>query len=325
MLDLLVAGSGCALIALVVLDVFWTVLWSSNGAGPLTGTITNLVRRLTHPLADRSRRLLSTAGPAALLLIVLAWSGLLLVGFTLALQFDPDAITAATTGRPADIGERAYYVGYTLFTLGTGEYVPATDATRAASVLANSLGMFLLTLSVTYLLPVISASVQSRSFGSSALSLGRSPEEAVTGAWDGERIRLDLQLLTLSSELSTLAHQHLAYPVLHLFHSQQHGSSAPLAAAMIDDVLTLLDAVDPAVAPPAPSRRQLRSSIELYATTFGDHVRGASPGAPPALAPLTAAGIPVVCDDDAFARLLAGMRSHRGRMQGLIDATGAAG
>lgn len=321
-MDLVITGIGLALVALVVLDVFWTVLWSSNGAGPLTGVITGSVRRATRLLTPRRRGLLSVAGPTALVLIVVAWSAALLLGFTLALQFDPDAIRTAPTDRPAAIVERGYYVGYTLFTLGTGEYRPTTDTARAASVVVNGLGMFLVTLSVTYLLPVISASVASRSFGSSALALGRTPEEVITGAWDGTWIRLDPQLLMLSSQLSTLADQHLAYPVLHLFHSRTSDASAPLAAAVLDDALTLLDAVEPTVAPAAPSRRQLRSAIERYAATFGDHVGDVTPRAAPSLRSLTGAGIPLRHDEESFEQLVAGMRDHRGRMRGLLEATG---
>lgn len=322
MIDPFLTVLGCLLVLLVAADAFQTVLWSSRGAGPVTAIITRAILPLTRHIGERSRNLLSGVGPAALVVVVTTWVVLLLVGFVLALQFDHNGIRNAATDRPADIGEQAYYVGYTLFTLGTGEYMPTTDWARAVSVFVNAAGMFLITLSVTYVLPVISASVQSRSFASSVLSLGSSPEEIITGAWDGGYVDLDHQLRELSSDLTQLAHQHLAYPLLHLFHSSQASSAAPLGVAVADEVLTLLDAVDPSVAPPVPARRQLRSSIELYARTYGRHVDAGDPPPVPSLDPLADAGIPLVHDEWSFARLVAERGDHRGRMRKLTEAAG---
>lgn len=321
-IDPLLTVLGCLLVLVVVADAFRTVLWSSRGAGPLTALITRAILHLTRRIGERSRNLLSGVGPFALVLVVSTWVVLLLVGFVLALQFDHDGIRSSITHQPADIAEQAYYVGYTLFTLGTGEYEPTTDWARAASVVINAAGMFLITLSVTYVLPVISASVQSRSFGSAVLSLGSSPEEIITGAWDGERIHLDHQVREFSSELTLLAHQHLAYPLLHLFHSSRASSSAPLGVAVADEVLTLLDAVDPSVAPPAPGRRQLRSSIELYAQTYGRNLSVGDPPPAPSLDALVEAGIPLVHDQWSFARLVEERNDHRGRMRRLTEAAG---
>lgn len=320
--DLFLTGLGCLLVLVVAADTFRTVLWSSRGAGPLTAVITRAMLPLTRHIGKRSRNLLSGVGPFALVLVVATWATLLLVGFVLALQFDSDGIRAAASDRPADIGEQVYYVGYTLFTLGTGEYVPTTDWTRAATVFINAAGMFLITLSVTYVLPVISASVQARSFGSTVLSLGRSPGEIVTGAWDGHRVNLDHQVRELSAVLTHLAHQHLAYPLLHLFHSSRAKSAAPLAVAVADEVLTLLDAVDPAVAPPSPGRRQLRSSTELYAETYGRQLDDGEPSPAPSLDALARAGIPLAHDQLSFERLVAERSDHRGRMRRLTEAAG---
>lgn len=316
--------AGWALVAVTVVDVFRTVVWSNQGAGPVTALLTGAGRRVLSVIGDGHRQLHSAIGPVVLLAIVATWSLLLLVGFTLVLQMDPDAVRTATTDQPSDWSERAYYVGYSLFTLGNGDLAPTTDAARALTVLMNALGMFLITLSVTYLLPVISASVGSRSFGSSVSSLGDTPEDIVTGAWDGHRIHLDHQLRTLASELSVLAQQHLAYPVLHLFHSADPTTSAPRGVASLDDVLTLLEAVDPAVAPRAPGRRQLRSSIERYLDTYGPHVDGGDPPPPPSLDVLAAAGIPLLQDRAAFEEAVAADGDRRGQVQALARTSGTA-
>lgn len=318
MVTFLAVTLGWLLVLLVVVDAFRTVLWSSQGAGPLTGTITGLGRRLLPRIpGDRAR---SAVGPLAIVAIVAVWSLLLLVGFTLVFEGDPDAIRTASTDRPVGWSQRAYFVGYSLFTLGNGDLAPVTDAGRLATVAISATGLFLITLSVTYVLPVISASVASRSFASGVQSLGDTPQDVVLGAWDGERVRLDHQLCDLATQLSLLAEQQLAYPVLHLFHSPEPSASAPLAVARVDDVLTLLDGLDGRVAPTKTSRRQLRAAVHAYVQTYG-HPVGDS-GTPPPLPDtqqLATGGIPLL-DPVAYSRTAAELGAHRADVHHLARA-----
>lgn len=311
---------GWVLVFVVVIDVFRTVLWSGQGAGPLTSVVTALFRRVLPWLPGR-RRTLSAVGPVALLVIASIWATLLVAGFTLTLEVDPDAIRTSTTDQPVDWPRRAYYVGYSLFTLGNGGLAPVTDAGRFITVAISATGLFLITLSVTYLLPVISASVASRAFASSALSLGDGTQGMVLGAWDGQRIHLDHQLRELSSSLDLLAHQQLAYPVLHLFHSCDRGSSAPLAVAQLDELLTLLDGVDQRTAPRATPRRQLRSSIESFLATYTRDVEGSEPPPAPDTDRLAAAGIPLV-EPGAYSLAVADLDEHRSGVRDLVRAAG---
>lgn len=314
-------AAGFLLVLLVVVDVFRTVLWSGQGAGPLTGAVTSLGRRLLKRL-PRSGLVRSAVGPAALVVIVSVWASLLLVGFTLMFEGDPEAIRTSATNDPVDWSQRAYFVGYSLFTLGNGDLEPVTDGGRVLTVAIAATGLFLMTLSVTYLLPVVSASVASRSFASSAEALGGSAEEVVLGAWDGERIRLDHELRSLADHLSTLAEQQLAYPVLHLFSSSDPSSSTPLAVARLDDVLTLLDGVDQRVAPAAPPRRLLRAAIAAYVETYGANARKDAPTPPlPGTGRLAAGGIPLL-DPPAYALAVGRIDQHRARVRGLMQGVG---
>jgi hypothetical protein len=316
----LLVALGWALVLLVVADVFRTVLWSSQGAGPLTATITAVGRRLLPHLPGR-RRAASAVGPLALLVIVAAWSSLLLVGFTLVLEGDPDAIRTSATNQPVDWSERAWFVGYSLFTLGNGDLAPVTDAGRLLAVAISATGLFLLTLSVTYLLPVISASVASRSFAASARSMGDDPQDIVLGAWDGDRVQLDHQLRELSSSLGLLAEQQLAYPVLHLFRSSDPTTSAPLAVPDLDDLLTVLDGIDQRAAPLATPRRQLRAAIDTYVSTYGTEVAPNGAPAAPRTDRLADAGVPLL-DRQTYEHALDELAEHRARVHGLVRADG---
>lgn len=314
----LLVGLGWLLVAVVVIDVFRTVLWSGQGAGPLTSAVTALARR-TLPHLPGGRRTLSAVGPVTLLVIASIWASLLVAGFTLTLQGDPDAVRTSAGNEPVGWFRRAYFVGYTLFTLGNGGLAPVTDAGRLVTVAISATGLFLITLSVTYLLPVVSASVASRAFASSALSLGDSPQDVVLGAWDGHRIQLDHQLRELSTTLALLAQQQLAYPVLHLFHSCDRTSSAPLAVAELDDLLTILDGVDQRVAPLPTPRRQLRASIRAFCTTYTRDVGDSEPPPVPDTGRLAAAGIPLV-DPLAYSLAVGELEDHRADVRDLARA-----
>lgn len=323
MLNVFLVVLGWSLVALVAVDLFRTVLWSGQGGGPVTGLVTMALRRGLQPLARRSRMVLSALGPLALLGIVMAWTGLLLVGFTLTFQMDPDAVVRPSTGLPAGFSERAYAVGYNVFTLGNGDLAPASDLMRLMFVVTSATGLFLMTVSVTYLVPVIGASVGSRSFASSVLSIGGTAPEIVVAAWDGERIALDHQLRQWDDQLSLLGNQHLAYPVLHLFASADPDASAPRAVACVDDLLTLLDAVEPAVAPARPERRQLRSSVQRYIRTYGEPVdEDASPPEAPDLTLLRAAGIPLRATEDDMEQMAAALSEHRTRVHQIAGRAG---
>ena len=320
MSNILLVALGWLLVFVVVVDVFRTVLWSGQGAGPVTGVVTAIGRRVM-PSVPGGRKVRSALGPLTLATIAILWATLLLIGFTLTLEADPDSIRTSTTKDPVGWSQRAYFVGYSLFTLGNGDLAPVTDGGRAIAVGISAAGLILITLSVTYLLPVVSASVASRAFASSARSLGADPEDIVLGAWDGERIHLDHQLRELSSQLGLLAEQQLAYPVLHLFQSSNPASAAPLAVADLDDVLTLLDGVDQHVAPAAPPRRQLRSAIQSYLQTYGRNASADSAPPAPDTGRLAAAGVPLV-EPGAYALLVGDLDEHRKRVRGLVRAAG---
>ena len=314
------AALGALILALVVVDVFRTVLWSSAGAGPVTAAITALHRRVLVPLTRRNRTLLSMLGPLVLALVVLAWAVLLVAGSALLLQGDPEAVVHSATREPADAGERAYVAGYGVFTLGNGDFLPGSTYGQVVFVVMSGLGLLLMTLSITYLVPVIQASVSARSFASAALSLGGSAAEIVVLAWDGRRVRLDNQIQQWDQHLSTLGQQHLAYPVLHVFTGNAVDVAAPVAVTRIDDVLTLLDAVDQEVAPSRTDRRQLRASIERYTKSYGgDTDVDRDPPEPPDLGLLRAAGVPLRVDDATFGQMVDALAEHRTRTHHLAD------
>lgn len=214
----LLVATGTAVLVLTLVDVVWTTMAAGSGAGPLTGRLSRWAWRRALAIHHRfpAAGVLSPAGVGISLGMLLVWIALVLGGWLLIFSASDGAVRAATTGEPADLVSTAYFVGYTVFTLGLGDFVPGAGWWQLATVLATGSGLVLVTLSITYLVPVVSAVVQRRQLAGQIASLGGSGTEIVVRGWDGATFgTLTQQLSTLLPSLHLLRLQHLTYPVLH--------------------------------------------------------------------------------------------------------------
>jgi hypothetical protein len=153
-------------------------------------------------------------------------------------------------------------------------------------------------------------------------SLGLTPQRMLLNTWeDGSCCGLEAHLTTLAQELAYLEQQHLAYPVLHYFHTRARAQSVPLSLATLDEALTLLDCglADRCGVRQAryhPVRQVVTEYLETLDSAFIHAARQAPP--PPSLEPLRAAGLPVV-DDDVFAERVRGLSDRRCLLRGLVE------
>ena len=203
-----------------------------------------------------------------------------------------------------------------MFTAGNGDFTPNGDAWQLAAALTNATGMLLATLAITYLLSVVSTVVQKRGFASQVTGLGKSAAEIVESGWNGQDLRaLDLPISGLSSELAQLTERYLAYPVLQYYHAAKPEKSPVVAAALLDDALTLMRFGVPAENRPRPAViRSARSTVRSFLDTLPSGFIDPAPNIPkaPDISALRAAGIPTVSDDE-FAATVDDL-SHRRRM-----------
>ena len=315
---------GAALVALAVADAVVTTLSAGNGGGPLTSRLARLTWTALRALA-RGRgesRLLSLAGTAVLLVTVLTWVVLLWAGWTLIFASTDAAVVDSTTSAPASVAARVYYAGFVVFTLGVGDFVPGTGAWQISTAAASFLGLFLITLSITYLVSVVSAAVTRRQLARSVHLSGETGTDIVLTHWTGEQVssQFDSLAQTLTAQVLQTTQQHLAYPVLHHFHAADETSSAPRALAALDDALLLLsEGLGEEDRPSSDTLLRLRRAIEHYTATV--HSGGHQPQNPPLpdLAPLRDTGVAVV-DDAAFARAAAAHAERRQRLDALVRA-----
>ena len=305
---------GFALLGLVAFDTITTTLSSSKPAGPLTAWIWKTWWRVGHRVARGPHSLLlRTAGPGSLVVTALTWLALLWLAWTLIFSADPSAVAEGTTRIPGDAWDRAYFAGYTTFTLGIGDYVPVGAPWQLLTVASTVSGLAITTVAITYLVPIVTAVTERRQQASAIAILGNDGYEIVKNAWQGDSLRyLEPVVLQLTNSLILTAERHLAYPVLHAFHSSSRLTELRVQSVALDDALTLVAHGVPEWAgrPHPAAISGARGALDQLLERSG--VGKAEP-APLELGPLREAGIPTV-DDATFERRVQGLRGHRERI-----------
>nr|WP_298376891.1 potassium channel family protein [uncultured Halomonas sp.] len=234
---------GFLLIAVVTYDAIQTTLSASN-SGPLTNRFINAIWEVFLQIHRRrkSHAMLNAVGPWITISLIILWVSLVWLGWFLLFCSVPYAVVNSTTMVMATALERFYFIGYTISTLGYGDYVPGDNIWRFLSALAAANGLFLFTLAVTYIVPVVSATVQKRQCALLISSLGLSPLHIIRNTChEGDFPGLTDQLASLRGPITMLGQQHLAYPILHYYHSQHSISALPVALTRLYQALVIIE------------------------------------------------------------------------------------
>ena len=261
---------GLAIILVVLSDVVLTTL-SFKGSGLISGWLADKIWLVALALHRRYtlHSMLSYMGTAILVTIISLWTFSLWVGWSLFFMLEPAAIVNASTGEAATIMETFYFAGYTLITLGNGEYKPEGAFWQIMTLLTSTTGFFVITLSITFLLSVLPAVVSKRQLSSYIASLGFKPEDILKHSWDGSDCTSLTQHLTgLNSSVGEMAQQHLAYPVLHYFHSTNVRNALPVRIAALDEALSMLRHGVEDCRDTAAQTRPLRQTIKWFLYTL---------------------------------------------------------
>ncbi|MBD1913509.1 MULTISPECIES: potassium channel family protein [unclassified Leptolyngbya] len=289
--------------ALILLIVFVDVLVTTlilGGGGPLTnrilGKIWRFVLRIHH--WHPNHHLLFLISWLLLIFTAWLWFSLAFLGWCLIFSSSDQALVKASTGEYANLWERIYFVLYTLSTLGLGDFEPSNTFWQFATAIASISGFALLSLIITYLLPVVSAATNKRQLALYISSLGGTPEEILTRAWNGKDFgQLNQHFISLTSQITLLGEQHVTYPILYYFHSAERSRSFALSLVALDEALTLLSygvstSVRPDPASIGPLRRANASFLKTLTSAYLKPSRHCLP--PPSLEELRAYGIPTV-------------------------------
>lgn len=325
MLHLLSFVAGAAMVIGAVADAVWTVLWTERAGGPLSSRLIASVWRRCLASFSGHHTALSLVGPVSVALVLLLWIALVWAGWFLIFSTSDTSVVDAVTGAPGTAVDRLYYAGYTIFTLGNGDMAPNGPSWQIATVLATANGLVLITLGITYLVSVLGALVGKRAFASRVNGLGQSPEQFVVAAWDGRSFAgLDLVLNSLAVDLNRLSTQHLAYPVIHYFHSAVRAQSTAVAVAVLDEAVMLLRlGVAPEARPSHAVLASVASAVSAYLDTLtgGDVSPADTAPPPPSLDVVGRNGVPIV-EDATYAGSVGAADDRRRRLRGLVDSDG---
>jgi hypothetical protein len=256
------------LIGAVSWDAFITV-FSTQGAGPLTGLWTQrLWKGLLWIHRHRSiHLLLALAGPLMLIGVVFVWYSLLAVGWVCFFAADPESIVNNQGTAPADFLRTLYFVGTTISSVGYGDFVPGGFPWTFWANFAAFTSTVLLTTSLSYLLPIISASIERKYLAQRVFSIGTTVDEFLATAWsEPGRGALDQYILQVISDIDSHAHKHLVYPILHYFHSVDPERAPSRAMLLFADAHFLIShVVRREGRPPAAMLKVVDSCINNYA------------------------------------------------------------
>ena len=233
---LLSTAGGIALIGLVARDAF-AALFHAEG----TGTLSHLISRGTWQALRRSGRpeRLSLAGPIAFVVVIAAWTLLLVLGWALIFlphvpdhfRFDP----GVEADGPAFV--HALNVSLvTLTTLGFGDITPTAEPLRLILPLEALLGFGLLSAAISWLLSIYPALSRQRSLAYE-ISLLRTAEEERGLSLDALSPDAAERLLAeLTSRLVAVERDLVHFPISYYFSVADVRFSLPAAAPYLLEI-----------------------------------------------------------------------------------------
>src|SRR6266446_6202736 len=246
---------GLVIVAVVLLDAFETVVLPRRVTRHFRLTAW-FYRRTWVPwqkiaghihTPSRQQNFLGYFGPLSLILLLFVWAAGLILGFAL-LQYGLGE-HFQLGHEPVTFGRLLYQSGQTFFTLGYGDILPTSAASRALAVLEAGMGFAFLGVVIGYL-PVVYSSLSRREIQISMLDAragspptatellvrlsGRSEDAAVD-----QRV-LDEVLRAWERWAAELLESHISYPVLSFFRSQHSNQSWLGALTTMLDVTSLI-------------------------------------------------------------------------------------
>ncbi len=315
---------GLALVIAVFVDLIYTAL-STNGAGWLSRGLSRLIwKAFFFVLRGKARnRLLNHVGMSIIFSILCGWIVLLWAGNVLILCSDPASIRNTQTQAIATLTEKIYYVGYTISTLGNGDFYAPSSTWKIVSVSMALVGLSLVTIAITYLGQVLTSEIGKRQISLYIAALGGTPQDILLNCWDGSSFRrLERVSDSLVTQIFSHSQHHLAYPVIHYFHSSRLRESASVNLAALDEALTILLVCIPKEnRPDSFDLGSLRLALTTYLHTLhGNFLQPSDQELPlPDLTRLKEKGIPLIEDEDRIGQGYERLLKRRRMLKAVIE------
>jgi hypothetical protein len=238
----LIFAAGVVLVCFVLINVFVSTL-APRGSRVFTQRLLHWVWKFFYWMANGKgkKSVLNYAGLTTLGIFLIVWIFLFWLGNTLLYASQLDSVVATSNHMPATPLQKFYFVGYTLSTLGLGDFGPNGTGWMIYTSVISFSGFIMISTIVSYLLSVSAGEIQKRKVSSFIHSLGSSPQNILINGWNGKDFsRLTNHFEDLTYLIMEVSQQHIAYPVLHNFHTNLINESFSVNIAALDEALTML-------------------------------------------------------------------------------------
>lgn len=278
-MDLVYLTLGILAVVLTVTDILKTTL-SSNGGGMITNAVGRSIWNLFFLASRHNARahILNYTGVSALVAVLVAWVCGLWLGLFFMLMGDPNSIVSSSRELYAGPLEKFYYAGFSLSTLGVGDYKASSNVWRVVTSVSAFAGLVLITTSVTYFLQVLSAvSLQSK-ISLYVHSMGSTPQAVLQNNWNGKDLN---SFADASDELISMLIQHTlhhhSFPVLHYFHNTDPALSFKRSIVQFAEAYLLLrHAVNGELVVDQAKLLRIGNVLDAYIATVQDGYVGQS-------------------------------------------------
>ena len=319
-MDLIFLISGIILLVLVTIDLLSTILLM-NGGGLISNFICKIIWNLLFKLSNKNARssLLAKSGVLIIISLFVTWFLLIWMSFSLIYISDQNSVVDTSTEVITSAIGKIYFVGYTVSSLGNGDLKSGSDAWRIFSNVMSMYGTFFISLSISYLIPVLDAVIKKRALSGYIYQLGKTPEEIIKNGWNGE----DFSILyshfnTLYTMILQHSERHLAYPVLHYFHSTNPKYSAPLTFTILDEAISIQKAFEIDKSPTAINWNILQETLESFIDVLDNYNAASKEAVPPFSYQDKISSLPVNNNREEIKRVVTELAERRKTLHGMI-------
>jgi hypothetical protein len=187
-------------------------------------------------------------------------------------------------------------------------------------------GFSIITISISYIIPVINNVIEKHILSLHIASLGESTHEILVNGFNGTDFNnLGDEFSELSKSIFKFAKNHSAYPILHHVHSSDKDENTVMKLATLDEAISiLLFHIPPERSVQSNRLNQIRKSITYYLKA----IRNVSPSKTPPPAPdfdalKQALGIELInTKPDEVASLYKKLNKRRCLLKGLVEDDG---
>tara|TARA_R110000868_G_scaffold408400_1_gene691518 strand:- start:566 stop:1639 length:1074 start_codon:yes stop_codon:yes gene_type:complete len=262
---------GVILLLITATDLINTSL-SGRGAGFISKRLSKSIWSTLLKINKKTgrKKVLELGGAVILVSILINWLLLIWISASLLFISYPDSLMNVETNTSTTVVNKIFYTGYTLSTLGLGDMEPEGNFWDMLTAVLSFTGLILISIAITYLIPVVSAEIMKRKISVYINTLGGSVEEILLNYWNGKDFKeLEQPFISLIDSIILHAQNHKAYSVLHFFHSSDKKEAFVLNLTNLDEILTvLLYNISAEQRPTYNVLIRLRKAISCYLVTL---------------------------------------------------------